>query len=122
VSERDRIDLRGVRAVGHHGVYPLEREHGQPFVVDVTLYLDLAPAGHSDEVSDTVHYGELAGAVEAVIAGEPVALIETLAQRVADTCLGYALVESVDVTVHKPEAPVPVTFSDVAVTIHRRRS
>lgn len=117
----DRITLRGLRAVGHHGVYPEERAAGQPFVVDVTLELDTAPAAASDEVTDTVHYGELAQKVVAVVTGDPVNLLETLAQRVADVCLAESLVEAVEVTVHKPQAPVGVPFEDVAVSIVRRR-
>jgi len=117
----DRIVLRGLRADGRHGVYPEERASGQPFVVDVVLGLDLAVAGRSDDVADTVHYGELAQQVVAVVAGEPVKLIETLAARVADVCLAYPMVADVEVTVHKPEAPVGVPFEDVAVTIVRTR-
>jgi 7,8-dihydroneopterin aldolase/epimerase/oxygenase len=118
----DRIVLRGVRAVGHHGVYPEERANGQTFVVDVALEVDTSAAAASDDVADTVHYGELAAQITAVIEGEPVNLIESLAQRVADVCLAEGLVDAVEVTVHKPEAPVGVPFSDVAVTIVRRRS
>jgi dihydroneopterin aldolase len=117
----DRISLRGLRAHGHHGVYAEERAAGQPFVVDLVLRLDLAPAGRSDDVADTVHYGELAAKVVAVVTGEPVDLIETLAARIADVALTYPLVDSVEVTVHKPEAPVGVPFDDVAVAIERRR-
>jgi dihydroneopterin aldolase len=117
----DRITVRGIRAHGHHGVYPEERQSGQPFVVDVELGLDLVVAGRSDDVADTVHYGELAGRVVAVVEGEAVNLIETLAGRVADVCLSYPLVVDVTVTVHKPEAPVGVPFEDVAVTIVRTR-
>lgn len=118
---RDRIALRGLRGHGHHGVYPEEREAGQPFVVDVVLSLDLAPAARSDDVRHTVHYGELAQRVVAIVEGEPVDLVEALAQRVADTCLSYDRVEQVEVTVHKPEAPVGVPFEDVSVTIVRTR-
>jgi 7,8-dihydroneopterin aldolase/epimerase/oxygenase len=117
----DRIVLRGLRAVGHHGVYAEEREKGQPFVVDVVLEVDTSAAATSDEVTDTVHYGELAQRVVAVVEGEPVNLIETLAQRIADMCLDDHRVNAVEVTVHKPEAPVGVEFSDVAVSIVRRR-
>jgi dihydroneopterin aldolase len=102
-------------------VYDAERSTGQPFVVDVELVLDLRPAAASDDVTDTVHYGELAERVLAVVQGEPVALVETLAQRVADVCLADPRVAETTVTVHKPEAPVPVAFDDVAVTIVRRR-
>lgn len=117
----DTIELRGLRGYGHHGVYPEERQTGQPFLVDVTLWLDLSEAGRSDDVADTVHYGELAAAVVAVVEGEPVQLIETLAERVAATCLGRDRVDRVRVTVHKPEAPIGVPFADVAVTIERGR-
>ena len=118
----DRIVLRGVRAVGRHGVYAEERETGQPFVVDLVLHLDLAPAAASDDVADTVHYGVLAERVVAAVEGEPVDLIETLAQRIADIALAQPSVERVEVTVHKPEAPVGVPFEDVAVTLVRDRS
>ncbi|HEX6921284.1 MAG TPA: dihydroneopterin aldolase [Actinomycetes bacterium] len=117
----DRIVLRGLRAVGHHGVYPEERAAGQPFVVDVTLEVDTTAAAASDDVADTVHYGELAQRVVAVITGEPVNLLETLAQRIADVCLAEPLVDAAEVTVHKPEAPVGVPFDDVAVTVVRGR-
>ena len=117
----DRIVLRGLHGHGRHGVYDAERATGQTFVVDVELVLDLRPAAASDDVADTVHYGELAERVVAVVEGEPVALLETLAQRVADLCLADPRVVETRVTVHKPEAPVPVAFDDVAVTIVRRR-
>ena len=117
----DRIVLRGLRGHGFHGVYDAERQTGQPFVVDVELVLDLRPAAASDDVADTVHYGELAEQVLAVVEGEPVALVETLAQRVAEVCLADPRVARATVTVHKPEAPVPVAFDDVAVTIVRSR-
>jgi dihydroneopterin aldolase len=118
----DRVAVRGIRAFGHHGVYAEERATGQPFVVDVVLHLDLAPAAASDDVTATVHYGELAEQVVAAIEGDPVDLIETLAQRVAEIALSYPVVGQVEVTVHKPEAPVGVPFSDVAVTLVRGRS
>ena len=118
----DRIAVRGIQAHGYHGVYAEERATGQPFVVDVVLHLDLAPAAASDDVADTVHYGELAQQVVAAIEGEPVDLVETLAQRVADLALANPRVEQVEVTVHKPEAPVGVPFDDVAVTLVRGRS
>lgn len=117
----DRIVLRGVRGHGRHGVYDHERAAGQTFVVDVVLSLDLGPAARSDDVADTVHYGELAEMVVAEIEGEPVALVEALAARIADRCLEDARVREVEVTVHKPQAPIPVPFEDVAVTIVRSR-
>ncbi|WBB78863.1 dihydroneopterin aldolase [Micromonospora sp. WMMD882] len=118
----DRIVLTGLRARGRHGVYDFEREQGQDFVVDVALDLDLAPAARSDEVTDTVHYGELADRLVAVVTGEPVNLIETLADRLLDVCLVDPRVTAATVTVHKPEAPVPHAFTDVAVTMTRTRA
>lgn len=118
----DRITLTGLRARGRHGVYDFERERGQEFVVDVVLELDLAPAARTDDVADTVHYGELADRLVAVLTGEPVNLIETLADRLLAVCLADARVARATVTVHKPEAPVPHAFTDVAVTMTRTRA
>lgn len=115
----DRIVLTGLRVRGHHGVLPAEREQGQDFLVDVVLHLDTRAAAASDDVADTVHYGELASRLADVVAGEPVDLLETLAQRLADVCLSYELVAQVEVTVHKPSAPIPLDFADVAVTVVR---
>ncbi|MFG3300635.1 dihydroneopterin aldolase [Micromonospora chersina] len=117
----DRIELTGLRAHGRHGVYDFERAQGQEFVVEAVLELDLAPAARSDEVTDTVHYGELAEKLVAVVTGEPVNLIETLADRLLAVCLAEPLVAAATVTVHKPEAPIPHTFRDVAVTMRRTR-
>jgi dihydroneopterin aldolase len=117
----DRITLTGLRVRGFHGVFDFERRDGQDFVVDVQLELDLAPAAASDDVADTVHYGELADALARVIAGEPVNLIETLADRLAGVCLRDPRVTAATVTVHKPGAPIPLAFADVAVTLRRAR-
>ncbi len=118
----DQIKLSGLRVWGHHGVFDFERCEGQNFVIDVTLFLDLSMAAGSDDVADTVHYGELASALAAVVAGEPVNLIETLASRLIDVCLADKRVAEATVTVHKPQAPIPQTFNDVSVTLHRRSS
>jgi dihydroneopterin aldolase len=117
----DRIALTGLRVRGRHGVYDFERRDGQDFVVDVTLELDTSAAAKSDDVADTVHYGELAEAIAAVVAGEPVNLLETLAERLATVCLADPRVTAAEVTVHKPQAPIPQAFADVAVTIRRTR-
>ena len=115
----DRITLTGLRVRGFHGVLPAEREQGQDFLVDAVLWLDLRPAGASDDVADTVHYGELAERLASVVAGEPVDLVETLAERLADVCLAYPRVRRAEVTVHKPSAPIPLSFQDVSVTVVR---
>jgi len=117
----DRIALAGIRAVGFHGVYEHERREGQEFVADVELELSLARAAATDDVADTVHYGDLAERVAGVLTGEPVDLLETLAQRIVDVAFTFPLVDAVTVTVHKPQAPIAVAFGDVSVTIHRRR-
>lgn len=117
----DRIELTGLRVRGFHGVYPQERRDGQDFLVDVGLELDLAVPAASDDVADTVHYGELAEALAAVIAGEPVDLLETLAARLMAVCLADPRVDAATVTVHKPQAPIPLSFADVSVTIRRTR-
>ena len=116
----DLIRLTGVRARGHHGVFAHERRDGQDFVVDVTMEVDLAPAGASDELSRTVDYGAVAADVVAVVQGEPRDLVETVAEEIAARVLARPLVESVEVTVHKPQAPVGVPFHDVAVVVRRR--
>jgi dihydroneopterin aldolase len=118
----DRVVLRGLRAFGRHGVLPAERLHGQTFGVDVELGLDTSAAARSDDLADTVDYGALASDVVALVSGEPVNLIETLADRVAALCLAQPAVLEVRVTVHKPSAPVAVPFEDVSVTITRSRS
>ena len=115
----DTISLLGLRARGYHGVFAFERAEGQEFVVDAVLEVDLAPAAVSDQVGDTVHYGELADRLVAIIGGEPVNLIETLAARLADACLADRRVRAVTVTVHKPQAPIAHPFGDVAVTLRR---
>jgi dihydroneopterin aldolase len=117
----DRIALTGLRVRGHHGVLPVERRDGQEFVVDVVLHLDVQEAARADDVARTVHYGELAEQLAAVVGGDPVDLIETLADRLADVCLRHDRVERVEVTVHKPQAPIRVAFDDVSVTVERQR-
>ncbi|WP_236028685.1 dihydroneopterin aldolase [Actinoplanes lichenicola] len=117
-----QITLTGLRMRGRHGVFDFEREQGQDFVIDVRLGLDLAPAAASDDVADTVHYGELAGRLAEIVGGEPVNLIETLADRLLTACLDDPRVSAAEVTVHKPQAPIPLEFADVAVTLRRSRT
>jgi dihydroneopterin aldolase len=118
----DEITLTGLRVFGRHGVYDEERRDGQEFVVDVTLRLDTRAAADSDDVADTVHYGDMAEQIAQIVGGEPVDLLETLAARLADHLLEADIVDGVRVTVHKPQAPIPLTFADVSVTIERTRS
>ena len=118
----DRIELRGLRAHARHGVYAIERERGQVFRVDAVLELDTAPAAAGDDLHLTVNYAELAQELHRVLTGEPVALLETLAQRLIDVCLGHAVVTAAEITVHKPQADLGVPFDDVTVTIRRSRA
>ncbi len=117
----DRIALTGLRATAYHGVLEHERRDGQLFVIDVTVHLSLREAASSDDLDDTVHYGVLAEQVVAAVESDPVDLIETVAERVAAVALAFARVDAVDVTVHKPNAPITVPFDDVSVSITRSR-
>ena len=121
-SGPDRLAVLGIEAFGHHGVFDFEKRDGQVFKVDLTLGLDTRPAARSDDLHDTVDYGSLVAAVKQAIEHDPVDLIETLAERIAEVCLTDNRVEWAEVTVHKPDAPIEATFSDVALTIHRSRS
>jgi 7,8-dihydroneopterin aldolase/epimerase/oxygenase len=121
VSQGDRIELRGLRVRGHHGVYAHERRDGQDFVVDVTVWLDLAPAAASDDLADTLDYGVLAQRVAAIVGGEPRDLIEAVAGSVADEVMADPRVQAVEVVLHKPQAPIPLEFADVAVVARRSR-
>lgn len=117
----DSVSITGLRATGRHGWFDYEQAEGQEFVVDVQLWFDLSAPAASDDLADTVDYGAIGSAVVAVIEGEPVRLIEKLAQLVADACLADPRVGRVQVVVHKPQAPLTVTFDDVTVTITRSR-
>lgn len=116
---RDRIVVTGIRGHGRHGVFDHERRDGQEFAVDVELEVGTTAAARSDDLADTVDYGQVAIAVHALIVGEPVDLVETLAERIADACLAFGGVHAVTVTVHKPSAPIPVPFDDVQLRIRR---
>ncbi len=120
--KKDYIELRGVKARGFHGIFEEEKVHGQDFIVDVRLYMSLSRAAESDDVSFTVNYAEVAKVIEEIIQGPSVDLIETLAHNVATACLEFEQVTAVRVKVHKPSAPIPVSFSDVSVCIFRKKS
>jgi 7,8-dihydroneopterin aldolase/epimerase/oxygenase len=117
----DELNVTGIECYGHHGVFEREKREGQPFVVDLTLGLDTRAAATSDDLRDTVDYGSLVAAVKAAVEADPVDLIETLAQRLADVCLRDVRVEWARITVHKPDAPIEATFGDVTLTITRER-
>jgi 7,8-dihydroneopterin aldolase/epimerase/oxygenase len=118
----DRITLTGLRVPGRHGVHDHERAHGQEFVVDATVWLDLGPAAATDQLSATLDYGALARRAAQIVGGTPCNLIETVAARIANDVLSDQRVQAVEVTVHKPAAPLDLDFTDVAVTTRRSRS
>ncbi|MCH5643772.1 MULTISPECIES: dihydroneopterin aldolase [unclassified Gordonia (in: high G+C Gram-positive bacteria)] len=117
----DRIELRGLRVRGHHGVFDHERRDGQDFVIDVVLWLDLSAAAASDDLADTVDYGVLAQTVADIVSGEPRDLIETVGAEIAERVMADERLAACEVTVHKPSAPIPLTFDDVAVVTRRSR-
>jgi dihydroneopterin aldolase len=117
----DRISLLGLRAFGRHGLFDHERADGQEFIVDAVLWVDTRAAAAADDLSLTADYGALANALAGIVSGEPVALIETLADRLAAACLANQSVQQVEITVHKPHAPVSQLLADITVTITRSR-
>ena len=118
---RDQIALRGLRVFARHGVLDTERRSGQEFVIDAVLWLDTRPAAAGDDLSKTVDYGALADRLVRLTEGPPVRLIETLADRLAADCLSEPLVAEVEITIHKPQAPIAHPFDDVTVVIRRAR-
>ncbi|MDF6100877.1 dihydroneopterin aldolase [Gordonia hongkongensis] len=117
----DRIELRGLKVRGNHGVFDHERADGQDFYIDVVLWLDLRAAGESDDLADTVDYGALAQQVAGIVGGEPRNLIEKVVAEVAESIMTDERIDACEVTVHKPSAPIPLTFDDVAVVTRRSR-
>lgn len=117
----DRISLRGIRVFARHGVHAEEQEHGQIFLIDVAVEMDLAGAGASDDLADTLDYGRLAAAIASRASGERWDLLERVAERTAQLVLDDDRVASVDVTVHKPEVVLPVPVAGVSVSISRHR-
>ncbi|MCV7106515.1 dihydroneopterin aldolase [Mycolicibacterium chitae] len=117
----DRIELRGLAVRGNHGVFDHERRDGQEFLIDITLWLDLAAAAASDRLSDTYDYGVLAQRAAAIVGGEPRNLIEAVAGEIAEDVMTDERVHAVEVAVHKPQAPIPLDFADVAVVARRSR-
>lgn len=115
----DMIAVMGIRARGHHGVLDFEKQMGQTFIVDVEMAVDTTQAGASDDLAHTVDYGAVATEVAAIVSGPPFALIEALAERIAQRVKAFPGVDAVTITVHKPYAPVTEVFDDVIVRITR---
>ena len=117
----DRIELRGLAVRGHHGVFEHERIDGQDFVIDITVWIDLADAAASDDLTDTYDYGVLAQRAADIVAGPARNLIETVAAEIAEDVMDDHRVHAVEVVLHKPQAPIPLNFADVAVVARRSR-
>ncbi len=115
----DRITLTGLELYGYHGVFPDEKRDGQRFVVDITIWLDVTAAAAADDLTRTVNYGELAELASVIVTGPPRDLIEAVAAEIADEIMRRYPVHAAEVTVHKPSAPIPLTFADVSVTVRR---
>ena len=118
----DRIQLTGIRVHAGHGVLPHEAEFGQPFIVDITAWLDFADAARDDNLTKTVNYAELAQLAADIVAGTRRALVETVATQIAEAAMAtFDALHAVEVTLHKPHAPVGLVLDDVAVTARRSR-
>lgn len=122
MNRMDTIRLSSVTAIGYHGVFDHEKRDGQPFITDVVLFMDVSPAAATDDLRKTVDYGSVAETIVAMVTGQAHDLIETLCVRLAERLLSdFSLLQAVEVTVHKPKAPIQVPFGDVSVSVHRSR-
>lgn len=118
----DRIVIKGISDFGYHGVFEQERRNGQEFLVDVVLSLDLSLPSVNDDLEATINYATVCAIISDEITGEPVALIERLAGRISERLLeDFSMIQKIEVTIHKPAAPVEQNFSDISVTIERSR-
>ena len=117
----DKISIVGITGFGYHGVLESERKNGQEFLVDVVLYCDLSEAGKSDDLSKTINYADVAALIHKRIIGEPVHLLERLAELIAEDIFQIFDIKELEVTVHKPQAPISLSFTDVSVSIKRNR-
>ncbi len=117
----DRIELKGIQAIGTIGVLPEEQERAQPFEVDITVESDLSKSGRTDSLNDTVNYAEVTEAIVTVVSNENHFLLERVAERIAEETLKIDRVEAVNITVKKMRPPVPHHLEYSAVTIRRER-
>ena len=118
----DKISITGIQAHGFHGLLEDEKKNGQLFIVDVEVELDLSKAGKSDDIKKSVDYTALAILIHGEITGPAVNLIESLAHRIGIKALdSFKEIDEIKVTVHKPKAPIAVSFTDVSVSIKVKR-
>ena len=120
---RHKISITGLRVFAHHGVFDFERQNGQDFYVDASIWVDGDKAAFSDDLNHTAHYGDLAKGLVELTKNNPVDLLETLAQRLLDYALNFGggKVLKAKITVHKPGAPIPYEFEDVSITVKAKR-
>jgi dihydroneopterin aldolase len=121
---RHKISITGLRVFAHHGVFDFERQNGQDFYIDASIWVDGDKAAFSDDLNHTAHYGDLAKGLVELTKNNPVDLLETLAQRLLDYALNFGggKVLKAKITVHKPGAPIPYEFEDVSITVKAKRS
>ena len=118
----DRIELTGLECFGYHGVFEEEKRTGQPFIVDITCWLNFSEAAADDDLTKTINYAELAEVAAEIVEGPVRDLIETVATDVANAAMRrFEELYAVEVTIHKPKAPIPRTFGDIAVVARRSR-
>ncbi len=120
---RHKISITGLRVFAHHGVFDFERQNGQDFYIDASIWVDGDKAAFSDDLNYTAHYGDLAKGLVELTKSNPVDLLETLAQRLLDYALNFGggKVLKAKITVHKPSAPIPYEFQDVSITVKAKR-
>ena len=120
---RHKISITGLRVFAHHGVFDFERQNGQDFYIDASIWVDGDKAAFSDDLNHTAHYGDLAKGLVELTKNNPVDLLETLAQRLLDYALNFGggKVLKAKITVHKPGAPIPYEFEDVSITVKAKR-
>jgi len=118
-----KISITGLRVFAHHGVFDFERQNGQDFYIDATVWIEGDAAAFADDLSKTVHYGDLAKGLVELTKSVPVDLLETLAQKLLDYALNFkgGVVQKAKITVHKPNAPIPYEFEDISVTVKAKR-
>lgn len=121
-GRRDRISIQRIGVFAYHGVYEEEGRLGQRFYISVDAYLDLRPAGRSDDLEKSVSYADIAARVQEIAVGQRYQIIEALAEAVADDLLrAFPLIEDISITVEKPAAAVAAILDSISVTIHRRQ-
>ena len=117
----DKVSITGIEAFGFHGVFEHEKKEGQEFIVDVEFEYDTSKAIQTDFIEDAIDYGAIALLIKSIVEGEPKNLIEKVADEIAQQILNNFKVNSVKVTLHKPQAPLDMEFKDVSVSVERRK-